>query len=76
MSEPEQKEVVASLEGMRVTVDGKNGQLHEYDFARNTWTSLESASLPLSKAEISRWLNGWNSVDRFRAFNLLSQQGV
>lgn len=74
MSAVEQKEVVASLEGMRVTVDGKYGQLHEYDFEKNKWDGLESARLPLCEPEINRWLGGWNRVDRFTAFILLSQQ--
>jgi hypothetical protein len=73
MSTTEEKEVVASLEGMRITVDGGNCQLFEYDFKLNCWANLESAPLPLSEQQISRWLAGWNAFDRFKAANLLAQ---
>lgn len=63
--------ITASLEGMRVVVDGKRCGLHEYDFQGNRWLPRDEAAWPLTRALANEWLSGWNHVDRFAAVSVL-----
>ena len=65
--------ITASLEGMRVVVDGKRCELHEYDFQDNRWLPREEAPWPLPRSLADRWLTGWNGVDRFAAVSVLTE---
>jgi hypothetical protein len=67
------REVVASLEGQRIRVDEGTCSLDFYNFDRDHWELRDSAPWPLDRATASTWLDGWNRVDRFAAFNLLVQ---
>ncbi len=71
MNCPIRKQVVASLEGMRVTVTGPIGELEAYNFVKNVWVHLETANLPIPLSRVDRWLTGWNGVDRLTAVSLL-----
>ena len=64
-------EVVASLEGMRMVVDGGWCQLDMFDFERNAWTPVTRSRWPLSTQKAEEWLTGWNAVDHFTATNVL-----
>lgn len=68
---PGRIEIVASLEGARVVIEGWRCELDEYDFSGNFWQNLETAELPLSTVDADRWLRGWNPVDRLKARALL-----
>lgn len=66
-------EIVASLEGMKVVVTTLcECELHEYNFVENAWNKVEETKWPLSCALAAKWLEGWNAVDRFKAFSLLT----
>ena len=67
-----QKIVTASLEGMRVVVDANCCRLEEYDFSVNQFQVVEEADWPLAITDASRWLTGWNRVDRMLAANALT----
>jgi hypothetical protein len=71
MKDPQQTEVIASLEGMKVVVRSGRCELHEYNFEVNTWSLVESSSYPLSTADSARWLTGWNKIDGQEARYLL-----
>lgn len=64
--------VTASLEGMRVVVDGPQCRLEEYDFSSNQFNVVEEARWPLAAQRVSLWLGGWNRVDRLLAANILT----
>lgn len=63
--------IVASLEGMKVVITEGHCELHEYNFEDNHWREIDSKLWPISREEAEAWLEGWNSVDRFTAFNRL-----
>ena len=63
--------VTASLEGMRVVVDGKRCELHEYDFQDNRWLPKDEAAWPLPRPLADQWLTGWNDLVRFAAVSVL-----
>jgi hypothetical protein len=63
--------IVASLEGMRVVIDGERCKLHEYNFAANEWCELESSSWPMMREQAESWLRGWNIVDHSAALSHL-----
>ena len=65
------EEVTASLEGARVLVENGVCELEEYDFATNSWILKEQREWPLSGNLAQQWLQGWNAVDRFKAFSML-----
>ena len=65
------QEVVASLEGARVVISGGICRLDEYDYAANAWNPKESHPWPLPRERATRWLQGWNRVDKFKALNML-----
>jgi hypothetical protein len=65
------RKVVASLEDARVVITEDFCQLDEYDFDTNCWNDKERYPWPLSREQAQRWLQGWNSVDSFKARNLL-----
>lgn len=65
------REVVASLEGMRVVVNDEWCDLHEYDFINDCWVSKARCPWPMERGEAESWLNGWNAHDRFTAMNQL-----
>jgi hypothetical protein len=65
-------EVIASLEGMKIVVDSKQCTLQEFDFDLNCWRTLETTTRPMSRTCAESWLDGWNSVDRWTALNLLT----
>jgi hypothetical protein len=67
------REVSASLEGARVRVDARTCFLDIYNFKYDRWEPRESASRPLGRQTAAEWLEGWNSHDRFIAFNMLVQ---
>ena len=67
-----QKTVTASLEGMRVVVDANCCRLEEYDFSGNQFHVVEEADWPLTVAVASRWLTGWNRIDRMLAADALT----
>jgi hypothetical protein len=69
----EQKIITASLEGMRVLVDRKRCELHEYDFQANRWRSKKDAPWPRPRPLADQCLTGWNNVDRFAAVNALTK---
>ena len=46
---PDQKTITASLEGMRVIVDGKRCELQEYNFTDNRWVPKDEALWVLSR---------------------------
>jgi hypothetical protein len=64
-------EIIASLEGMKITVTSDTCTLREYDFVANAWRDLESLPWPLTLFQAELWLDGWNRVDRFSALNRL-----
>ena len=66
-----QREVVDSFEGIRVAISGGVCDFDEYDFNENRWQLKERCAWPRPRARAEDWLKGWNSVDRFTAFNLL-----
>ncbi len=66
-----ENEVTASLEGMKIIVDREHCALQEFNFDLNCWQTVETSSRPMSQAKAENWLNGWNSVDRWAALNLL-----
>jgi hypothetical protein len=63
--------VTASLEGMRVVIDGPECRLEEYDFSLNEYNVVEEARWPLEAQRTTLWLSGWNRVDKFRGVNML-----
>lgn len=63
--------ITASLEGMRIVIDGGRCELHEYNFEENEWREIESSSWPILREQAQTWLTGWNTVDRFAALNHL-----
>lgn len=65
------QEVVASLEGARIVIRDSVCFLDQYHYGANCWKSMEQRPWPLSQSQADRWLEGWNRVDRFEAFNLL-----
>lgn len=67
-----QKTVTASLEGMRVVVEANCCRLEEYDFSDNQFHVVEKADWPLTVAVASRWLTGWNRIDRMLAADALT----
>ncbi|MFB3779477.1 MAG: hypothetical protein ACE141_17800 [Bryobacteraceae bacterium] len=69
--EPAKNEVIASLEGMKIAVDGNHCSLQEFSFDLNCWRTIETSAHPMSRAHAEEWLEGWNSVDRWTALNLL-----
>jgi len=71
MKDPQQTEVIASLEGMKVVVRSGRCELHEYNFEVNAWSLVESSSYPLSTADSAKWLKGWNKIDGQEARYLL-----
>ena len=70
------KQVVASLEGMRVVVIDGWCELHEYNFVTGCWMPKSRTQWPMEREEANRWLNGWNEVDRFSALNQLVASGA
>ena len=64
-------EVTASLEGMKIVVDDAQCSLQEFNFDSNCWRIIDTATLPMSRTDVERWLNGWNAVDRWAALRLL-----
>lgn len=71
------REVVASLEGARVVVTDNSCELGEYNFSLNCWKTVQKESWPLSREQASRWLQGWNRLDAFKArMLLLSDQNL
>lgn len=68
----EQRIITASLEGMRVVVDGRRCELHEYHFLDNRWLPKDQAPWPLTRDRAQEWLAGWNDLDRFTAIGLLT----
>lgn len=66
------KEVIASLEGMKVVAEGRCCELHEYNFELNSWRLLKAGSRPMAPADAEEWVNGWNNVDRGIALSLLT----
>lgn len=65
------RQVVASLEGMRILITDDGCELHEYDFSLNSWKPKMNALWPLSKQEAEARLQGWNKIDRSTAMNML-----
>jgi hypothetical protein len=65
--------VTASLEGMRIVVEGKRCELHEYDFRDNRWVPKDEAQWPLPRPVADQWLTGWNDLDRFAAVSALTK---
>ena len=67
----EQRIITASLEGMRVLVDGKQCELQEYDFVGDRWLHKDASPWPLGRERAKEWLAGWNKVDRLAALSAL-----
>lgn len=65
------REVVASLEGARVRIKARTCFLDNYNHKYDRWEPRDSALRPLDRQTAAAWLDGWNSADRFAAFNLL-----
>ncbi len=65
------REIVASLEGMKVVVANSHCELHEYNFETDLWSMIESSSFPMRRSDAERWVQGWNGVDRFAAMAAL-----
>jgi hypothetical protein len=65
------REIVASLEGMKVVVANNRCELYEYNFRTDTWSTIEERSFPMPRNDAERWVHGWNSVDRFAAVSAL-----
>jgi len=65
------KQVIASLEGMRIVVDDGWCELHEYDFSQDHWVPKDRHKWPLALDEAKEWVKGWNALDRFAAVNRL-----
>jgi hypothetical protein len=65
------RQVVASLEGMRVVVNDGACELHEYNFVTDCWVPKARSQWPMEREEADTWLDGWNAVDRFAAMNQL-----
>jgi len=65
------REVVASLEGQRVRIKARACFLDYYNFKYDRWEPRDSAPRPLDRQTAAAWLDGWNSSDRFAAFNML-----
>ena len=63
--------IIASLEGMQITVTSGTCTLLEYDFVADAWRDLESLPWPLTRFQAEIWLDGWNRVDHFSALNRL-----
>jgi hypothetical protein len=68
--EPTEKEIIASMEGMKVVVADRC-ELHEYNFDTNKWFQIDSCVRPMKRSQAEEWLTGWNSVDRFAALGAL-----
>jgi hypothetical protein len=64
-------EVIAALEGMKITVRSGTCSLCEYDFVANEWRDVDSTLWPLTRAQAEIWLDGWNRMDHFSAINQL-----
>ena len=65
------RQVVASLEGMRVVVNDGWCDLQEYNFVTDCWVPKARAWWPMVREEAETWLDGWNAYDRFTAINQL-----
>ncbi|MGH9344406.1 MAG: hypothetical protein ACRD19_11680 [Terriglobia bacterium] len=65
-------EVIASLEGMKVAAHAQSSALYEYDFDENAWHEIDASSRPMSTDDASRWVQGWNPVDRLAALAVLT----
>jgi hypothetical protein len=63
--------VTASLEGLRVVVEGPICRLEEYNFSVNEFDLVSEARWPVSGEQVCQWLKGWNRIDKFRAVSLL-----
>lgn len=68
-------EIVASLEGARVTMQQGVCCLDEYDFENNRWINKDQQPWPLPENLAREWLHGWNRVDQFEALSLLMCPG-
>jgi hypothetical protein len=58
------REIVASLEGMRVVVVDNRCELHEYNFETDSWSEVDNGAFPMSRSHAERWVHDWNPVDR------------
>ncbi|MGP8243950.1 MAG: hypothetical protein ACLQVN_05465 [Bryobacteraceae bacterium] len=58
---------------MRVLVDNRLCELHEYDSSANRWAPKDEAAWPLLRSHADAWLVGWDDVDRFAAVNVLTK---
>ena len=65
------REVIAPLEGARVRIEEGICSLAEYHYADERWVAKCSAPWPLDRQTATAWIEGWNRLDRFAAFNLL-----
>jgi hypothetical protein len=66
------REVLASLEGMKIVALENQCELHEFNFEQNCWQPLETHVRPMPERAAEEWLRGWNHVDRFEALMLLT----
>jgi hypothetical protein len=66
------RQVVASLEGLRVFINEGWCELHEYNFVTDCWVPKARSPWPMAQGEAETWLKGWNPVDRFSAMNQLA----
>ena len=55
-----------------VSDDQGNCVLEEYNFDHNRYVEVDRRLWPLKPAEAELWLSGWNRLDRFHAFNILT----
>ena len=65
------REIVASLEGMKVVVANNQCELYEYNFETDLWSEIENTSFPMPRSHAERWVRDWNPVDRFAAVSAL-----
>ncbi len=63
--------VVAPLEGMRVVISDGVCRLDEYNFVDDQWKAKDCSLWPMPRTAAARWLEGWNSDDRYAAFSML-----
>ncbi len=68
------KEVVASLEGIKVVVRRQTCELHEYNFEENSWHEVDRSAHPMEPSQAEIWLEKWNDVDRHAALTLLTNE--
>lgn len=68
------KEIVASLEGMKIVALSDCCELHEYNFVENAWRKVANSARPMERETAESWLSGWNAVDRVEALTLLTAQ--